>query len=91
MNEQRKKTQGHIALGAHAAGALIAGFALALTVILSPPVVPPVQHGVQQSAGGSVHAKNSETPDWILELETGTETARQLPVPIESDEPSFWI
>lgn len=42
-----------------------------------------------QSGGHSVHMKNRDTPDWMLELQT--RQAQQAPLAIDDREPSFWI
>jgi hypothetical protein len=68
--------------GIHVAGAVFAGI-LALAATFALPVAAPPQHG------GSVHAKNAATPDWIVERQT--QNAHQAPVVIEMQEPSFWI
>ena len=67
-------------LGAMSFGLLVLVAAYAL------PVAAPLQ---QAEAGASVHAKNSDTPDWIIELQT--RNARQTPVTVENGEPSYWI
>ena len=67
--------------GTHAASALFAGV-LALSTFYAGPVVAPPHHG------GSVHAKNAATPDWIVKRQS--QNAHQLPV-VFADEPSFWI
>jgi hypothetical protein len=67
---------------AHAASALFAGF-LALSATAVVPVMAPAHDG------GSVHAKNAATPDWIVDRQT--QNAHQMPVVIETDEPSYWI
>lgn len=61
-------------------GVLVLSAAYAFPVITSPE---------RPAAGASVHAKNSDTPGWMLELET--RNARQLPVTVQKDKPSFWI
>ncbi len=66
----------------HVASALFAGF-LALSAAYFVPVVAPAQHG------GSMHAKNAATPEWIVDRQT--QNAHQMPVVIATDEPSFWI
>jgi len=68
--------------GTHAASALFAGL-LAMSAIYAMPVAAPPQQG------GSVHAKNAATPDWIVKRQT--QNAHQMPVVIATDEPSFWI
>lgn len=68
--------------GIHAASALLGGL-LAFSAIYAMPVVAPTQHG------GSVHAKNAATPDWIVKRQT--QNAHQMPVVIATDEPGFWI
>ena len=70
--------------GRHVAGALL-GIAV-LSAAYALPVITSLES--PPAAGVSVHAKNSATPGWILELET--RNARQLPV-IQKDKPSFWI
>jgi hypothetical protein len=82
MSDRSVTIRGTGVRGTHVAVALFAGF-LALSASYALPIVAPPQHN------GSVHAKNSATPDWILELQT--QNARQLPVAIETEEPSFWI
>lgn len=68
--------------GIRAASALFAG-SLACSAIYAMLVMTPPQDG------GSVHAKNAATPDWIVKRQT--QNAHQMPVVIETDEPSFWI
>jgi hypothetical protein len=82
MSNRGKSIQGASLRAAHVASALFAGL-LALSAVSLVPVVAPTQYG------GSVHAKNAATPDWIIERQT--QNAHQLPVVIETDEPSFWI
>ena len=67
-------------LGAMSVGLLILAAAYAL------PIAAPLQ---QADAGASVHAKNSDTPGWIIELQT--RNAGQSPVTVENREPSYWI
>jgi hypothetical protein len=82
MSNRSKSIQGTTLRATHVASALFAGLlALSATYVL-PVVAPPEQ-------GGSVHAKNAATPDWIVERQT--QNAHQMPVVIETDEPSFWI
>ena len=69
--------------GRHVVGALLGILAMAGAYAL--PVVISLERPV---VGSSVHAKNSDTPGWMLELET--RNARQLPV-VQKDKPSFWI
>lgn len=66
-------------------GAMSIGF-LALMAAYALPTVAPLQ---QADGGGSVHAKNSDTPDWIINLQT--RNARQSPVTVENRQPSYWI
>ena len=66
----------------HVAGAVLVGV-LTFSAALILPLVAPTEHG------GSVHAKNGATPDWILERHT--QNAHQPPVVIDAQEPSFWI
>ena len=66
-------------------GAMSVGF-LVLAAAYALPIAAPLQ---QADAGASVHAKNSETPGWIIELQT--RNARQSPVTVENGEPSYWI
>jgi hypothetical protein len=80
MSDRRRSTH-----GMHIAGALVVGL-LALSLAYAVPAIAPLQHA---EVGASVHAKNSATPGWILELQT--RNARQSPVTAENDEPSFWI
>ena len=82
MSDSSKTIRGTGIRGIHVAGAVFAGI-LALAATYALPVVGPPQHG------GSVHAKNAATPDWILERQT--QNAHQAPVVIEMQEPSFWI
>lgn len=63
-----------------------AGF-LAFAAGYALPNVAPLPPAAE--AGASVHAKNSDTPDWIINLQT--RNARQLPVTVENGEPSYWI
>ena len=83
MSNRSKSIQATSIRAAHVASALFAGL-LALSATFLVPVMAPAQHG-----GGSVHAKNAATPDWIVERQT--QNAHQMPVVIETDEPSFWI
>jgi hypothetical protein len=82
MSNRSKSIQGIGLRGTCFASALFAGV-LALSVTYALPVVAPPQHG------GSVHAKNAATPDWIIERQT--RNAHQAPVIVEMQEPSFWI
>ena len=82
MNDRSKSIRGTGVRGTHVAGALFAGL-LALSATYALPVAAPPQ------PGGSVHAKNAATPDWMLERQT--QNAHQAPVIIERSEPSFWI
>ena len=82
MSNSSKSIQGTSLRATHVASALFAGF-LALSATLVVPVVAPAHHG------GSVHAKNAATPDWIVERQT--QNAHQMPVVFETEEPSFWI
>jgi hypothetical protein len=82
MSDRSKSIQGTSLRAMYFASALFAGL-LALAVTYALPVVAPPQHG------GSVHAKNAATPDWILERQT--QNAHQPPVIVETQEPSFWI
>ena len=82
MSDRSKTIRGTTVRGTHLASALFAGF-LALSATYALPVAAPPQHG------GSVHAKNAPTPNWILQRQT--QNAHQPPVIIEMDEPSFWI
>ena len=82
MSDRSKIIRGPGVRGTHVASVLFAGF-LALSATYALPIVAPAQHG------GSVHAKNGATPDWILNRQT--QNAHQQPVVIETDEPSFWI
>ena len=82
MNDRSNTIRGTGVRGVHVAGALFAGF-LALSATYALPVAAPPQ------SGGSVHAKNAATPEWILERQT--QNAHQAPVIIEMQEPSFWI
>lgn len=77
MSDRRRST--------HIAGALFVGL-LALSLAFAVPAIAPLQHA---EVGASVHAKNGATPDWILELQT--RNARQSPVTVQNEEPSFWI
>ena len=81
MKKSRRSFRGrHLAVTL--LGAVVVAGAYALPVIVTSLDSPVV-------VGASVHAKNSETPGWMLELET--RNARQLPVTIGNDEPSYWI
>ena len=82
MSDRRKSIRRTGVRGIHAASALFAGL-LAFSAIYAMPAVAPPQ------PGGSVHAKNAATPDWIVKRQT--QNARQMPVVIDTDEPSFWI
>lgn len=82
MSNRSTSIQGIGLRGTCIASTLFAGI-LALSVTYDLPVVAPAQHG------GSVHAKNAATPDWIVERQT--QNAQQMPVVIETNEPSFWI
>jgi hypothetical protein len=86
MIDRRRSIQGAQVL----CGLLVS---LAVTLwIVALPAAPSLQHELGdagKTAGTSVHAKNSATPGWILELQTSD--AAQPPVPVRSDEPSFWI
>ena len=66
--------------------AMSVGF-LVLAAAYALPIVAPLQPAAE--AGASVHVKNSDTPDWIINLQT--RNARQLPVTVENGEPSYWI
>jgi hypothetical protein len=66
-------------------GALSVGI-LALAAAYALPVAAPLQNA---EAGMSVHAKNSDTPGWIVELQA--RSARQAPLTVENGEPSYWI
>jgi hypothetical protein len=77
------KTQNSIR-GRHFAGAVLTMGVLALSAAYVVPADAPMQ-----TAGTSMHAKNSATPDWMLNLET--RDAGQLPVTVQNNEPSFWI
>jgi hypothetical protein len=66
-------------------GAMGVGF-LVLATAYALPVAKPIH---QADAGSSVHAKNSDTPEWIIDLQT--RKARQSPVTVENGEPSYWI
>ena len=61
--------------------------ALSTAVFLLPIGGP--THDAGPERGISVHAKNSATPDWMLELQS--RNARQAPVTVQNGEPSFWI
>jgi hypothetical protein len=82
MSNRTKSIQRTRLRATHVASVLFAG-AVALAASLVVPVMAPAHHG------GSVHAKNAATPDWIVERQTLN--AQQMPVVIETDEPSFWI
>ncbi len=82
MSDRRQSIRRPGVRGIHAASALFAGL-LAFSAIYAMPVVEPLQ------PNGSVHAKNAATPDWIVERQT--QNAHQMPVVIETGEPSFWI
>jgi hypothetical protein len=58
---------------------------MALSLIL---VVPADSLNNSIGVGGSMHAKNGATPEWILELQTRN---GQLPARVENDETSYWI
>lgn len=81
MSDRRRR----IGTASASAGALIVGF-VALTAAYTLPTMAPLQ---QASVGASVHAKNADTPGWMLELQT--RNAGQMPVTVQNDEPSFWI
>jgi hypothetical protein len=66
-------------------GAMSIGLVV-LAAVYALPIAAPLQ---QADAGASVHAKNSDTPDWIIELQA--RNARQSPVTVENGEPSYWI
>jgi hypothetical protein len=81
MSNRRRSIQGTSVRATGVASVLFAGLlALSATFVLS---VTPTQHG------GSVHAKNAATPAWIVERQH--QNAHQMPVVIETSEPSFWI
>lgn len=82
MSNRSKSIQATRLRATHVAGAFFAGL-LVLSATFVVPVVAPTHHG------GSVHAKNAATPDWIVQRQT--QNAHQMPVVIETDEPSFWI
>lgn len=82
MSDPSKASQVTRARGAFFASSLFVGL-VALSATYAPPVLAPPQYG------GSVHAKNAATPDWILQRQT--QNAHQMPVVIGTDEPSFWI
>ena len=73
-------------LGACLAAALVTGAALATGYALYFAPAEP-QSGI--GPGASVHAKNGDTPEWIIDLQT--RNAGQVPVAIDPEEPSFWI
>jgi hypothetical protein len=74
-------------LGRTSACGLLVGSLAALSVAYALSAGVPSQEG---TAAGSAHAKNSATPDWILELQA--RSARLLPPQtVRSEEPSFWI
>jgi hypothetical protein len=82
MSDKRRSS-----LRAYAVGALFAGVAaLSASYALSIATEP---HLGGLGAGASVHAKNGDTPDWIVDLQT--RNAGQVPVPVDPEEPSFWI
>jgi hypothetical protein len=83
MSDRRTSIRRTGVRGIHAASALLLAGLLAFSAIYALPVAAPPQHG------GSVHAKNAATPDWIVERQT--QNAHQAPVVIEVQEPSFWI
>lgn len=67
-------------------GALTIALLVFAATYATPIAPPPLQHA---DAGASVHVKNSDTPDWIINLQT--RKARQSPVTVENGEPSYWI
>lgn len=79
MSDSRRNIQ-----GTHVVGALLVGL-----LALSAAYVIPVATSPHQEAGASVHAKNSATPDWMLDLKR--RNAGQMPVTVQNDDPSFWI
>lgn len=82
MSDNRRNIRRNIR-GPHVAGALLVGF-LALSTAYALPVATP-----HQEAGASVHAKNSATPDWMLDLKS--RNAGQAPVTVQIEEPGYWI
>jgi hypothetical protein len=66
---------------------------LAVTYALAPLSVhqplASAQADVDKSAGASVHAKNSATPGWMLDLQA--RNAFERPVTHYGDKPGFWI
>ena len=81
MTDTRRSFRGrHLAVGLF--GAVVLSGAYSLPVIITSLESP-------STVGSSVHAKNSDTPGWMLELEA--RNARQLPIAVENDEPSYWI
>jgi hypothetical protein len=82
MSNRRRSIQGTSVRATGVASVLFAGLlALSATFVIS--VMAPTPHG------GSVHAKNAATPAWIVERQH--QNAHQMPVVIETSEPSFWI
>lgn len=69
------------------AAVVAAGF-LTLLMAFALPVMSVLQP-TDSGAGGSVHAKNAATPDWMLELQT--RNAGRVPVTVDSSEPGLWI
>jgi hypothetical protein len=58
---------------------------MSMALILFVPAVS-LHHCI--GVGGSTHAKNGATPDWILKLQTRD---GQLPARVGNDETSYWI
>lgn len=83
MSDKRSTRGGHFA-----AAVFTMGVVMMSVVALSAAYVVPT-YAPLQSAGTSVHAKNSATPEWMLDLRT--RDAGQVPVTVQNDEPSFWI
>jgi hypothetical protein len=80
MTDNRRSIRGRHVVGA---------FVLAVLALSAPFALPVANVPEASNTGASVHAKNSDTPGWILELET--RNARQSPVTMENGQPSYWI
>lgn len=78
MSDSRSNLRGTCVVGTLVVGLLALSAAFAL-----PGATTHIE------AGASVHAKNSATPDWMLDLKS--RNAGQAPVTVQYDEPSFWI
>lgn len=81
MTDHRKSLLGAYLVGALTMGAVLSGsYAFLVAPALQQADIRP---------GASVHAKNGDTPEWIIDLQT--RNAGQAPDVSDPEEPSFWI